>query len=62
MKMAYEDKVREILKLARTSEDPDERAALGHCLALAQCYERRDPRKAHRILDEALGGDKKDES
>lgn len=53
----YNDKVHKILKLARDAEDPDELAALEHCLAAAQYYRFGNLRKAHRLLDNALGGD-----
>ena len=55
--MEYEEKVQEILKLARDAEDPDELAALEHCLAEAQYYRRSNSSKAHQMLDKALGWD-----
>ena len=58
--MEYEDKVRDILQLARYAEshaDWNELAALEHSLALAQFYRYTDPQKAHQILDRAKRGD-----
>ena len=57
--MKYEDKVNKILKYARDAEyqsDLDELAYLENGLAAAQFYRLTNPRRAHRILDKALGG------
>ena len=57
-KMEYEDKVRDILQLARYAEshaDWNELAALEHSLAVAQFYRYTDTQKAHQVLDRAMG-------
>ena len=54
--MKYEEKVREILKLARDAESQgniDELLDLEHSLIVAQSCKFVAPRTAHRILDEA---------
>ena len=56
-KMEYEDKVRDILQLARQAESQaewDELAALEHSLAVAQFYRYSDQAKAHQVLDRAM--------
>jgi len=59
--MEYEDKVHDILQLARQAEcqaNWDTLAALEHSLAVAQFYRYSDPQKAHQILDAAIKEEK----
>ena len=58
--MNYEDKVGDILQLARqvkSRAEWEELAAIEHSLAVAQFYRYTDPEKAHQILDRAMRGD-----
>jgi len=58
--MEYEEKVRIVLQLARDAKDQgslSELAALECSFALAEFYKIANPRRAHQILDNAMGAD-----
>jgi hypothetical protein len=57
-KMQYEDKISEVLKLAKNAKnegDLDKLCSLEKSLIKARIYRLDDPRKADQILDRALG-------